>query len=87
MILPETLLQDKHLKLLQNINFKYISKSNSGGNHRWHTPCRIAFSDLRGNHSVLREKTLQSLSKKKRHMFKNWPLVKNPQFFSNPHET
>ena len=24
---------------------------------------------------------------KKRHAFKNWPLVKNPQFLSYPHET
>ena len=24
---------------------------------------------------------------KKRDMFKNWPLIKNPHFLSNPHET
>ena len=30
---------------------------------------------------------LKSEAKKKRDTFKNWPLIKNPQFLSYPHET
>ena len=29
---------------------------------------------------------IQGLSKKNPHTFKNWPLMKNPQILSNPHE-
>ena len=32
-------------------------------------------------------KRMYSLSKKEMHMFENWLLMKNQQFFSNPHET
>ena len=28
-----------------------------------------------------------SLNKKKLHTFKNWVLIKNPDYFSNPYET
>ena len=46
----------------------------------WHNPGMLRYFEFS------KEKNLQS-EEKKPHTFKNWPLIKNPQFLSYPHET
>ena len=55
-------------------------------------PCNKNAANLRDIYkitglSITFSKILIRSGKKNPHLFKNWPLIKNPQFFSNHRET
>ena len=53
-----------------------------------HTPKRLERSDL-GLLNVFLLKSVEALrsEQNKQDMFKNWPVIKSPQFLYNPYET